>query len=66
MAEQKQSVEQTEEEYPESYSRLVEQLEPYFSENISIKRGKSGGGKIVIDFSSDEEIEQFIERLRNK
>ena len=32
----------------------------------NIKRGKSGGGKIVIDFSSDEEIEQFIERLRNK
>ena len=55
-----------EEEYPESYSRLVEQLEPYFSENISIKRSKSGGGKIVIDFSNDEEIEQFIERLRNK
>ena len=55
-----------EEEYPESYSRLVEQLEPYFSENISIKRSKSGGGKIVIDFSNDEEIVQFIERLRNK
>lgn len=55
-----------EEEYPESYSRLVEQLEPYFSQNISIKRGKNGGGKIVIDFSNDEEIEQFIERLRNR
>ena len=55
-----------EEEYPESYSRLVEQLEPYFSENISIKRGKNGGGKIVIDFSSDEEIESFIQRLNNK
>ena len=56
----------SEEEYPESYSRLVEQLEPYFSQNISIKRGKNGGGKIVIDFSGDEEIESFIERLRNK
>ena len=56
----------SEEEYPESYSRLVEQLEPYFSENISIKRGKNGGGKIVIDFSSDEEIESFIQRLNNK
>ena len=54
------------EEYPESYSRLVEQLEPYFSQNISIKRGKNGGGKIVIDFSGDEEIESFIERLRNR
>ena len=55
-----------EEEYPESYSRLVEQLEPYFSDRISIKRGKNGGGKIVIDFSSDEDIDSFIQRLRNK
>ena len=55
-----------EEEYPESYSRLVEQLEPYFSENISIKRGKNGGGKIVIDFQSDADIEPFIERLRHR
>ena len=55
-----------EEEYPESYSRLVEQLEPYFSENISIKRGKNGGGKIIIDFQSDADIETFIERLRHR
>lgn len=55
-----------EEEYPESYSRLVEQLEPYFSQNISIKRGKNGGGKIVIDFSDDADIDSFIERLRGR
>ncbi len=55
-----------EEEYPESYSRLVEHLEPYFSNNISIKRGKNGGGKIVIDFACDEDIETIIERFRNK
>ena len=53
-------------EYPEAYSRLVEQMEPYFSDKICIKRGKNGGGKIVIDFSSDADIESFIERLRNK
>ena len=66
LAENKSVETNSEEEYPESYSRLVEQLEPYFSENISIKRGKNGGGKIVIDFSSDEEIESFIQRLNNK
>ena len=66
IAENKSEETNSEEEYPESYSRLVEQLEPYFSENISIKRGKNGGGKIVIDFSSDEEIESFIQRLNNK
>ena len=55
-----------EEEYPESYSLLVERMEPYFSQNISIKRGKSGGGKIVIDFASDADIEMFIERLSKR
>ena len=54
------------EEYPESYSRLVECLEPYFSQNISIKRGKNGGGKIVIDFASDSDIEHYIARLSDK
>ena len=66
LAEGATKAEKAEEEYPESYSRLVEQLEPYFSQNISIKRGKSGGGKIVIEFAGDEEIDMFIERFRNK
>ena len=52
------------EEYPETYLRLVEQLEKFFSQNISIKRGKSGGGKIVIGFDSDDDIEKFIERFK--
>lgn len=30
------------EEYPESYARLVEQLEKFFSQEISIKRSKNG------------------------
>lgn len=51
------------EEYPESYSRLVEYLEKFFSQDIAIKRGKSGGGKIIIDFSSDADIERFIKKF---
>ncbi|MBR4995908.1 MAG: ParB/RepB/Spo0J family partition protein [Alistipes sp.] len=66
LGEEKGAAERSEEEYPESYSRLVEKLEPYFSQNISIKRGKNGGGKIVIDFSGDEEIDLFIERLSGR
>ncbi len=50
-------------EYPNSYLRLVEQLEGYFSQNISIKRGKNGGGKITIDFKDDTEIDTFISRF---
>ncbi len=55
-----------EEEYPESYSRLVDHLERFFSQDISIKRSKSGGGKIVIEFAGDEDIERFIERFANQ
>ena len=51
------------EEYPESYSRLVEHLEKFFSQEISIKRGKNGGGKIIIDFSSDADIEKFVKKF---
>ena len=51
------------EEYPESYSRLVEYLEKFFSQDIAIKRGKNGGGKIIIDFASDADIDKFIKKF---
>ncbi len=54
-----------EQEYPESYTRLVEQFEKLFSQNISIKRSKTGGGRITIDFASDADIEQFVTRFDN-
>ena len=50
------------EEYPESYARLVEQLEKFFSQEISIKRSKNGGGRIVIDRDIDRFIEKFEKR----
>ena len=51
------------EEYPMSYSLLVEHLEKFFSQYISIKRGKNGGGKIIIDFASDKDIEKFVQKF---
>lgn len=54
-------------EYPEYYSRLVEQLEPLMGSRISIKRtpGKKGNinGKIVIDFDSDQQVQEILHRL---
>lgn len=63
LAEPKQPVVSDEEEYPESYLRLVERLETLFTSEISIKRTKTGGGKITIGFADDAEIERMIERL---
>lgn len=52
-----------EEEYPEQYSRLVEQLERVFTQEISIKKNNKGGGKIVIGFDSDADIDAFIHKF---
>ena len=56
----------SDEEYPESYTRLVEYLEQFFSQNIAIKRTKSGGGKITIGFDSDIDIDRFIEKFSGR
>jgi ParB family chromosome partitioning protein len=52
-----------EEEYPESYSRLVEELERLFTSNFSVKRTQSGGSRIVIECSDDNELDALISRL---
>lgn len=52
-----------EEEYPESYSRLVVELERVLSDNISIKRTKSGSSRITIECANDTEVEKLIAKL---
>lgn len=52
-----------EDEYPESYSRLVLELERILSDNISIKRTKSGSSRITIECANDTEVEQLIGKL---
>jgi ParB family chromosome partitioning protein len=52
-----------EEDFPESYGRLVEQLERVFSQNIAIKKDRKGGGRIVISFENDGDIEAFAKRF---
>ena len=59
----KPTKEEIEEEYPEEYVKLVEQLEKVFTQEISIKKNNKGGGKIVIGFESDEEIREFIRKF---
>lgn len=56
---------ETEEEFPETYTRLVEQLEKLFTQDISIKRGNKGGGRIVIGFESDDDIARILSRFEN-
>ncbi len=55
--------EENDEEFPEEYSRLVEQLEKVFTQEISIRKNNKGGGKIVIGFNSDEDIRRILAQL---
>ncbi|MFI3262133.1 MAG: ParB/RepB/Spo0J family partition protein [Rikenellaceae bacterium] len=50
-------------ELPESYIKLVEHLEKYFSQDISIKKGKNGEGKIVINFKDDSDINNILSKF---
>ena len=59
--EEKKAVEKA---LPKSYGQLMNHLERFFTKDVSIKRNKKGGGKIVIDFADDKEIEQFIEKFK--
>lgn len=58
------SVVADDEEYPESYALLVDEFERLVTENISIKRTKSGSCRITIECATEGDVEQLIERLR--
>ena len=53
------------EDYPESYSRLVVEMERVLSDNISIKRTKSGTTRITLECASDAEVELLVAKLSN-
>ncbi len=63
LSEAKPAAAEQEEEFPEIYTRAVESLSRIMGENIKIKRSGDGSGKIVIGFSSDQEISAIVERL---
>jgi ParB family chromosome partitioning protein len=53
----------TDNELPDDYFRLIELLGTYFNNNINIKRGEKGDGKITIHFANDDEVRCFMQNL---
>ena len=52
-------------ELPDEYYRVLELVGKYFRNDISLKRGADGSGRITIRFKSDEEIARFLRALEN-
>ena len=51
-------------ELPDNYTRLVECCARIFGDDL--KKNRSGGGKITIGFSSDEDIAYFLDKLEGR
>ena len=48
---------------PENYFKVIDTLGKYFNNNISVKRSDKGIGELVIRFSSDKEMDDFLSAL---
>lgn len=48
---------------PEEYQKLVGCMGRYFSQDVSLKRSASGKGTMTVRFSSDDEVNAFLEAL---
>lgn len=53
----------SDDDLPEGHRRVVEKLGHWFGEEISVRRTITGKGSMTIHFSSDKEINDFLEAL---
>ncbi len=60
---EKHEPEEADNELPENYTRLVEQLSKLLTEDITIKSDKDGKGRIIIGFAGDNDINMLLERV---
>ena len=44
---------------------MLERLGRYFEDNISLKRGADGKGTMTVRFTSDEQMQRFLDALEN-
>ncbi|MDR1348012.1 MAG: ParB/RepB/Spo0J family partition protein [Prevotellaceae bacterium] len=60
---QKNTAAQRIEEFPEKYYKLTDSLRKYFNSSVNIKPDKNGGGRIIITFDNENEIDKLLEKL---
>ena len=65
LSEPKKKTEQTEQDLPDEYFKVLEIVGKYFENNISLKRTNTGKGSMTIHFHSDEEVRKFLTALED-
>ena len=53
-------------ELPPEYTRILEHVGKFFSQEISLKRSNTGKGVMTIRFDSDDEVKAFLKALDEK
>ena len=65
LSEPKKVKEETSQDLPDEYFKVLEIVGKYFENNISLKRSKGGKGSMTIHFNSDEEVSKFLKALED-
>jgi ParB family chromosome partitioning protein len=65
LSEPKTKKQQTSQDLPEEYFKVLEIVGKYFENNISLKRGNGGKGTMTIHFKSDDEVRRFLSALED-
>ena len=63
LAEPKKKAEDTSQDLPDEYFKVLEIVGRYFDNNISLKRNSGGKGSMTIHFNSDEEVKRFLKAI---
>ncbi len=61
----KKDANETNQDLPEEYFRILEIVGKYFESSISLKRSANGKGTMTVHFNSDEEMNKFLQALEN-
>ena len=63
LSEPKTKVEDSGQDLPEEYFKVLEIVGKYFDNNISLKRNTGGKGSMTIHFNSDDEVKRFLKAI---
>ena len=63
LSEPKHKQEDTGQDLPEEYFKVLEIVGKYFDNNISLKRNTGGKGSMTIHFNSDDEVKRFLKAI---
>lgn len=65
LSESRKKNDDSEQDLPEEYFKVLEMVGKYFENNISLKRNSNGKGTMTIHFKSDEEVKNFLKALED-